>query len=216
MLIFVDKKESHCFNVLAICRKEQWFLCNFNFLDFTMKRNDFFILSKLSTKLTKQNLICQITHDEYRPRLDVDTAIDADGTVMGALISVDDNQLKLYLANFRSVKCATDDFEDDIHSGGIFQSSAYREALELVSSRTPGLNNLKFLVDSNGLPTIDAHFEIFMPRKITGKFCQYVGEALLDVFDKLDAAMPEIEELGGQLYDERKKSIAKKRRPYEA
>jgi len=46
-----------------------------------MKRNDFFILSKLSAKLTKQNFTCEITHDEYRPRLDVDTAIDANGTV---------------------------------------------------------------------------------------------------------------------------------------
>ena len=78
------------------------------------------------------------------------------------------------------------------------------------------MNNLKFLIDGNDFPTIDAHFEIFMPRKITGKFCQYVGEALLDVFDKLDEAMPEIEELGGRIYDERKKPSIKKRKPYEA
>ena len=180
-----------------------------------MKRNDFFILSMLSVKLTKHKFVNEIIQEHGHPCVDIDTWEAPYQTVLGVLITVNGSYLKLCFANFRSVKGATNDFEDD-DSYNTFQANAYRDAFESVAEKTPGLNNLKFLVDCNGLPTIDANCEIFIPPKITGKFYQYVALNIIDVFDKLDAAMPEIEELGGQLYDERKKSIVKKRRPYES
>ncbi len=175
-----------------------------------MKNNDFYMLSKISKKLKKHDFICEITSKYGRPHLDVDTWEFPYETVLGMLISVEGNSLKLEFMNFRTVKGATNDFEDDDCSNR-FQATAYCDAFESVASKTPGLNNLKFIVDCNGLPTIDASSEIFIPRKNTGKFYNYVAHNIIDIFDKLDAAMPEIIELGGRLYEERGKQPVKKR-----
>ena len=99
-----------------------------------MKNNDFYVLSQLSDKLKKHEFICEIKSKYGRPHLDFDTWEVPYQTVLGMLISVEGNSLKLEFVNFRAVKGVTNDFEDDDCSNRV-QATAYCDAFEMVASR---------------------------------------------------------------------------------